>query len=54
METYASITVEDIRRVAEKYLQLDKMTILVVGDKDQFDRPLTDFGEVNEISLDKE
>ncbi|MBN2185652.1 MAG: insulinase family protein [Candidatus Krumholzibacteriota bacterium] len=54
MEIYASLTVEDIRRVAEKYLHLDKMTVLVVGDKDQFDRPLGDFGEVNEISLDKE
>ncbi|MBN2071067.1 MAG: insulinase family protein [Candidatus Krumholzibacteriota bacterium] len=53
METYASLTVEDIRKAAEKYLHLDRLTILVVGDKGQFDRPLSDFGTVNEIELGK-
>ena len=54
MERYAALTVEDIRRAAEKYLHPDKLTVLVVGDKEQFDRPLSDFGEVNEIKLDGE
>ncbi|MCK4538672.1 MAG: insulinase family protein [Candidatus Krumholzibacteria bacterium] len=51
MARYAALTVEDIKAAALKYLDMDKLTILVVGDKDQFDRPLSEFGEVNEIEL---
>ncbi|MBN1163979.1 MAG: insulinase family protein [Candidatus Krumholzibacteriota bacterium] len=54
METYAKLTVEEIRRAADKYLLRDKLSVLVVGDKDQFDRPLSDFGEVQEIELKTE
>jgi zinc protease len=52
MAKYAELTVEDIKAAALKYLDMDKLTILVVGDKDQFDRPLSEFGEVNEIGLE--
>jgi len=51
MEAYAKLTVDDIRRAAQKYLHPDHLTILVVGDKEKFDRPLSDFGPVHEIDL---
>ena len=44
----------DIKAAAQKYLQPDKLTILVVGNATLFDRPLSDFGPVNEIKLEKE
>ena len=54
METYAKLTVADIKAAAQKYLRPDKLTILVVGNAALFDRPLSDFGPVNEIKLEKE
>lgn len=54
METYAKLTVEDIRQAAQKYLHPDKLTVLIVGDKEKFDRPLGEFGPVNEIELGTE
>lgn len=45
------ITVEDVRRAAEKHLHPDKMAILVVGPSEGHDRPLTDFGPVSEIDI---
>ncbi|MBN1884276.1 MAG: insulinase family protein [Candidatus Krumholzibacteriota bacterium] len=54
MAAYAAMTVEDIRRVARTYLHPDRLTILVVGDRDQFDRPLEEFGEVDTIDLEAE
>ncbi len=53
METYATLTVEDIKRAAEQYLHPDKMTVIVIGDAEKFDRPLSDFGTVNEIRLEE-
>jgi predicted Zn-dependent peptidase len=54
METYAKLTVADIKAAAQKYLAPDRLTILVVGNAALFDRPLSDFGTVNEIKLEKE
>jgi len=51
METYAKLTVDDIRAAARKYLHPEAMTMLVIGNSDLFDRPLSDFGKVNEIAL---
>lgn len=56
LETYVdnikSITREDILRVSKEYLHPDKMHLLVIGDQEQFDKPLSVFGEVNNIPLD--
>ncbi|MCX5752200.1 MAG: insulinase family protein, partial [Candidatus Krumholzibacteria bacterium] len=54
METYAKLTVADIKAAAQKYLMPDKLAMLFVGNAKLFDRPLSDFGPVNEIKLEKE
>jgi len=54
METYSKLTVDDIKRVARQYLHPDSLTVLVVGNAELFGRPLSDFGPVNEISLETE
>ena len=56
LETYVDnikvITKEDIERVAKEYLHPDNIKLLVIGDMKQFDKPLTEFGEVNTIELE--
>jgi predicted Zn-dependent peptidase len=51
MAKYNSMTLEDVRAAAGKYLHPDKMTVFVVGDDKTFDRPLSEFGEVNVIDI---
>jgi len=55
LETYRDnimkVTREDIREAAKKYLKPDDYILLVVGDSKKFDKPLSEFGQVNEIEL---
>ena len=55
LETYtdniAKVTAADVQAVAQKYLHPDALTIVTVGNQDNFDRPLSEFGEVNEIKI---
>ena len=46
-----NVTKADILRVAKKYLQPDKVQILVVGKKEDFDKPLSSLGKVNVIDI---
>lgn len=46
------VTKEDVMRVAKKYLQPDKVRILVVGRPEDFDQPLSRLGKVHEIPLE--
>jgi len=43
------VTKEDVLRVARKYLQPDRMILVVVGDEKKFDKPLSSFGEVRVV-----
>jgi zinc protease len=45
------VTKADVLRVAKKYLQPDKVQILVVGKKEDFDKPLSSLGSVNVIEI---
>lgn len=55
LETYtdniAGVTAEDVQNVAQKYLHPDSLTIVTVGNQENFDRPLSEFGEVNVIEI---
>jgi zinc protease len=46
-----AVTLDDMARVAEKYLHKDRMRILVVGKSADFDRPLSSYGEVQTIDI---
>ncbi|MDR4509656.1 MAG: insulinase family protein [Candidatus Brocadiaceae bacterium] len=56
LETYVenvkAVTLKDVEDVAKKYLHPDKIKILVVGDKEKFDKPLDTFGKVIVLGLD--
>jgi zinc protease len=45
------VTKEDVLQVARKYLRPDKVQILVVGKKEDFEQPLATLGEVNVIDI---
>jgi predicted Zn-dependent peptidase len=50
----ASVTREDVLRVARKYLHPEAMILVVVGDEKKFDKPLSVLGKVTEINLKNE
>ncbi|MCP2597232.1 insulinase family protein, partial [Candidatus Aminicenantes bacterium AC-335-G13] len=45
------VTKEDILRAARKYIHPDKLVILAVGNAEDFDCSLSEFGPVNEIDI---
>jgi predicted Zn-dependent peptidase len=42
---------DDVARVAEKYLHPDAATLLVVGNRAEFDRPVESFGEMKVVDI---
>ena len=52
-DNIAKVTAADVQAVAQKYLHPDALTIVTVGNKANFDRPLDEFGEVNEIEIEQ-
>jgi len=51
-DNISRVTREDLLRVARKYLHPDRMILMVVGDDQKFDQPLTSLGPVREIKLE--
>jgi zinc protease len=51
---YGAATVADVKRAGSQYLHPGDLTILVIGNQELFDRPLSDFGEVHVIELEEE
>jgi predicted Zn-dependent peptidase len=51
LDNISKVTLEDVKRVAKDYLHPDKSLIVVVGNGKDFDTPLSEFGEVDEIDL---
>jgi zinc protease len=45
------VTAEDVARVARAYVHQEKLALLVVGKAQDFDKPLTSFGPVNEVDV---
>jgi predicted Zn-dependent peptidase len=51
-DNIARVTADDVLRVAKKYLHPEAFTIMVVGDEEKFDQPLSTVGTVREIKLE--
>jgi predicted Zn-dependent peptidase len=51
MEGIKATTIQDVQRVAKKYLKPDQMQILVVGNKKEIGDQLQKYGKVNEIDI---
>jgi zinc protease len=45
------VTVDDVSRVAHKYIHKSKLAVLVVGNPAEFDKPLSTFGPVTKLDI---
>lgn len=50
-ELIRQVTIEDVARVAKKYVSPDRVAMLVVGKQADFDKPLSTFGTVTPIDI---
>ncbi|MGD0127220.1 MAG: pitrilysin family protein [Terriglobia bacterium] len=50
-EGIASVSIEDVSRVAEKYVHKDQLATLVVGKAADFDKPLSTYGPVTTLDI---
>lgn len=50
LEAYQKLSLEDVGKAAKELLQPDNLVIVVIGDEEKMDRPLEDFGKVNELN----
>ncbi len=45
------VTLEDVKRVADKYIHKNQFAVLVVGKASDFDRPLSSYGPVTTLDI---
>ncbi len=45
------VTKDDVARVAAKYIHRDQLAVLVVGNKSEFDKPLSSLGAVKDVDI---
>ncbi len=45
------VTGKDVKRIANRYVDLKHLTIAVIGDASKFDKPLTTFGKVYPVDV---
>lgn len=48
---FENLTLEDVKAAAAEYLHPDGLTMFFVGNQEEFEQPLSNFGEVNVIEL---
>jgi predicted Zn-dependent peptidase len=53
LKAYETATLDQVKAAAGKYLRPDQLAILVVGNPDKFDEPLSTWGNVKEINLEE-
>ncbi|MCK5125792.1 MAG: insulinase family protein [candidate division Zixibacteria bacterium] len=51
LDNIHAVTKEDVLRVAKKYLTPENLTIMVVGNADNFDKPFDEFGAITHIEI---
>ena len=55
LEQYRSqiekVTPDQVQQVSKKYLQKDKLAVLVVGNDAEFDKPLSSLGSVTKLDI---
>jgi predicted Zn-dependent peptidase len=51
LDNVRAVTVDDMRRVAEKYLKPEELTIVVVADSSKIEGDLSEFGSVKYMTL---
>jgi predicted Zn-dependent peptidase len=49
---YQAVTLDDCLRVAKEYIHPDQYAVIITGNREMFDQPLEDFGEVTDVSLE--
>ncbi len=52
LDAFQKVTLEDCNRVAAKYIEPDKLAFVITGNKKLFDKPLSTYGPVHEVSMD--
>ena len=53
LAVYQDAQLEDVQRAGREYLHPGGLTILIVGNEELFDRPLSDLGKVNVIEIEE-
>ncbi|HYW68003.1 MAG TPA: insulinase family protein, partial [bacterium] len=51
IETIENLTLDDVKAAAAEYLHPDGLTMMFVGNQEEFEQPLSNFGDVNVIEL---